>query len=185
MMMFSADALSSALLNNDWTGFLLKQGVPFLSPEFILILTLLLIIVLSLFGIGKTNANTETTIQSPVVALLAANSWNLAMGGTVLALLTVIAHYFLFFFNHFDVGYSVLYGMFKADLLSVSSRAFLLAGFVIVLLMSKRYVATFIPRQASEFFAILLTAFTGAMFLCGATDFVSAFVALETLGISS
>ena len=47
MMVFSADALSSALLDNDWTGFLLKQGVPFLSPEFILILTLLLIIVLS------------------------------------------------------------------------------------------------------------------------------------------
>jgi NAD(P)H-quinone oxidoreductase subunit 2 len=185
MMVFSADALSSALLDNDWTGFLLKQGVPFLSPEFILILTLLLIIVLSLFSVGKTENKPENAINSPVVSLLASNSWNLAMGGTVLALLTVIAHYFLFFFNHFDVGYSVLYGMFKADLLSVASRTFLLVGFIIVLLMSKRYVASFMAKQASEFFAILLTAFTGAMFLCGSIDFVSAFVSLETLGISS
>jgi NAD(P)H-quinone oxidoreductase subunit 2 len=75
--------------------------------------------------------------------------------------------------------------MFKADLLSVASRAFLLIGFIIVLLMSKRYVASFMAKQASEFFAILLTAFTGAMFLCGSIDFVSAFVSLETLGISS
>ena len=178
MIVFSADALSSALLDNDWTGFLLKQGVPFLSPEFILILTLLLIIVLSLFSVDKTKNKPENVIQSPVVSLLASNSWNLAMGGTVLALLTVIAHYFLFFFNQFDVGYSVLYGMFKADLLSVASRAFLLVGFIIVLLMSKRYVASFMAKQASEFFAILLTAFTGAMFLCGSVDFVSVFVSV-------
>ena len=185
MMMFSADTLSSALLDNDWTGVLLKQGVPFLSPELILILTLVLIIVLSLFSVGKTEANVVEDIQSPLVSALASNSWNLAMGGTILALITVISHYFLFFFDHFDVGYSVLYGMFQADLLSITSRAFLLVGFIIVLLMSKRYVAHYMAKQASEFFAILLTAFTGAMFLCGSVDFVSVFVSLETLGISS
>ena len=185
MMMFSADALSSALLNNDGTGLLLEQGVPFLSPELILILTVLLIVVLSLFPTDETDHQPEHAIQSPIVALFASNSWNLTMSGTVLALLTVIAHYFLFFFNHSNGGSSVLYGMFKADLLSIASRAFLLIGFVIVLLMSKRYVANFMAKQASEFFAILLTAFTGAMFLCGSTDFVAAFVALETLGISS
>jgi NAD(P)H-quinone oxidoreductase subunit 2 len=179
MMMFSADALSAALLNNGFTGFLLQQGVPFLSPEFILLITLLMTIVLSLFPAQHTeDANTAAVTT-------ANDSWNFAMGGSVLALVSVIAHYVLFFMGKFNVSYPVLYGMFKADLLSVVTRGFLLIGFLVVLLMSKRYVATQLPKQAPEFYTILLTAFTGAMFLCGAADLVTVFVSLEMLGICS
>lgn len=182
MMMFSADALSAALLDNGFTGFLLQQGVPFLSPEFILLITLIMTVVLSLFP-SRTPASAQN--DSACAVTTANDSWNFAMGGTVLALVSVVAHYVLFFAGNFNVSYPVLYGMFKADLLSILTRGFLLIGFLVVLLISKRYVATQLPKQAPEFFTILITAFTGAMFLCGAADLVTVFVSLEMLGICS
>lgn len=75
-------------------------------------------------------------------------------------------------------------GSFLADNLAVAFRAVVAASTLLSLLISWRYVEQS-GTPVGEYAAILLAATLGAMFLCGATDLVSIFVALETLSVSS
>ena len=75
-------------------------------------------------------------------------------------------------------------GAFVADNLSVALRSVVAASTLVSLLISWRYVEQS-GTPTGEYATILLAATLGAMLLCGATDLVSIFVALETLSVSS
>ncbi|MFM7268888.1 MAG: NAD(P)H-quinone oxidoreductase subunit N [Cyanobium sp.] len=75
-------------------------------------------------------------------------------------------------------------GAFLADNLAIAFRAVVAASTLITLLLSWRYVERS-GTPLGEYAAILLAATLGAMFLCGATDLISIFIALETLSVSS
>ena len=75
-------------------------------------------------------------------------------------------------------------GAFIADNLAVALRAVVSLSTLLSLLISWRYVERS-GTPVGEYSAILLAASLGAMLLCGATDLVSIFIALETLSVSS
>ncbi len=73
---------------------------------------------------------------------------------------------------------------FNADDLSIVFRGIIALSAVATILMSVRYVVQS-STSLTEFLAILLTAALGGMFLSGANDLVTIFIALETLSIAS
>ncbi|MBE9181654.1 NAD(P)H-quinone oxidoreductase subunit N [Oculatella sp. LEGE 06141] len=75
-------------------------------------------------------------------------------------------------------------GEFNGDALSVVFRGIIATSAAITVLMSVRYVEQS-GTALAEFLVILLTATLGGMFLSGADELVTIFVALETLSISS
>ncbi|MFN9692086.1 MAG: NADH-quinone oxidoreductase subunit N [Vampirovibrionales bacterium] len=163
------EAISNTLIQTDFGQFIYNQNLAFLAPELVISLTLLMTFALSL---AKTQVDQ-------------AKSWGIALLGSVVALVSIVMHYQLFYTGQASASQSVMFGMFEADLLSVVSRFILTLGFILILHLSKRYVETRLPSQTGEFYTLLLTAFLGALLLCGANDMIMAFVALETLGISS
>ena len=78
---------------------------------------------------------------------------------------------------------SILGGMFIADKLSIIFRLITLVITTLVLLGSVKYMEGFIHK--SEFIILLLSSVLGIMFLIGANDLITIFIALETLGLSS
>lgn len=68
--------------------------------------------------------------------------------------------------------------------MAVAFRAVVATSTLLSLLISWRYVER-AGTPVGEYASILLAATIGAMLLCGATDLVSIFVALETLSVSS
>ena len=75
-------------------------------------------------------------------------------------------------------------GAFISDNLSIAFRAVVALSTLLSLLISWRY-AEQSGSPVGEYAAILLAATLGAMLLCGSTDLVSVFVALETLSVAS
>jgi NAD(P)H-quinone oxidoreductase subunit 2 len=75
-------------------------------------------------------------------------------------------------------------GSLQGDIIGILFRAFIaLSGFASLLLCSE-YIEK--SRTAKiEFYSLFITAILGGMFLAGANDLVTLFVALETLGLSS
>ncbi|MEM1368095.1 MAG: NAD(P)H-quinone oxidoreductase subunit N [Cyanobacteria bacterium P01_H01_bin.15] len=73
---------------------------------------------------------------------------------------------------------------FSNDNLSIIFRAIIALSTTVTVLMSTRYVEES-GTSLAEFIGILLSATLGGMFLSGASDLVTVFVALETLSISS
>jgi NAD(P)H-quinone oxidoreductase subunit 2 len=167
MMMF--EAVSNTLIQSGFGQFIYNQNLAFLAPELVISLTLLMTFALSL---AKTQVDQ-------------AKSWGIALLGSVVALISIVMHYQLFYTVQANTSQQVMFGMFEADLLSVVARFVLTLGFILILHLSKRYVETRLPFQSGEFYTLLLTAFLGALLLVGANDMIMAFVALETLGISS
>ncbi len=75
-------------------------------------------------------------------------------------------------------------GSFNGDPLSIVFRGIIALSTAVTVLMSIRYVEQS-GTSLAEFIAILFTAALGGMFLAGADELVTIFVALETLSISS
>lgn len=75
-------------------------------------------------------------------------------------------------------------GAFNSDPLSVVFRGIIALSTAVTVLMSVRYVEQS-GTSLAEFLGIMLTATLGGMFLSGANELVTIFVALETLSISS
>ena len=166
------DSLISYFNNTGFGQFVTAQNLSFLAPELVISLTILMTFLLSLARRQGDQAR----------------SWGIALFGSVLALFTLGMHYVLFYQGNTEgliYNQSVMFGMFEADLLSLIVRFALTLGFILILHLSKRFVEERMPSQTGEFYTLLLTAFLGAMLLSGASDMIMAFVALETLGISS
>jgi NAD(P)H-quinone oxidoreductase subunit 2 len=75
-------------------------------------------------------------------------------------------------------------GSFMGDDLSIVFRGIIVLSAIATVPMSIRYVEQS-GTSLAEFLVILMTATLGGMFLSGANDLVTIFVALETLSISS
>jgi NAD(P)H-quinone oxidoreductase subunit 2 len=149
--------------------FLVAQNVPYITPEIAIGLTLITCLFLAMCkGLADQRF-----------------SWAISLGGSVLALGFLLTQLSTRFLPYPDTVYGVLFNMFQADLFATVARAFILSGFIILLLMSKRYVEERAPETTAEFYVLLLTALLGALSLVGAVDLVMIFVSLETLGIAS
>jgi NAD(P)H-quinone oxidoreductase subunit 2 len=164
-------ALFTSFQSSGLGQFITAQNLSFLAPELVIALTLLMTFCLSLARRQGDQAR----------------SWGVALFGAILALVTLGIHYGLFYANTEGLNYNrdVMFGMFNADLLALIIRFMLTLAFILILHLSKRFVENRLPGQNAEFYTLLLTAFLGAMLLAGANDMIMAFVALETLGISS
>ncbi|MBP0006162.1 MAG: NAD(P)H-quinone oxidoreductase subunit N [Cyanobacteria bacterium SBC] len=75
-------------------------------------------------------------------------------------------------------------GAFNSDPLSLVFRGIIALSTAVTILMSVRYVEQS-GTSLAEFLSIMMTATLGGMFLSGANELVTIFVALETLSISS
>jgi len=74
-------------------------------------------------------------------------------------------------------------GMFILDAWSVFAKAIFLLGAMLTILVSRRYLAEE-KAPGGEYYALILFAVVGMMFLASAGDFVAVFVALETMALS-
>ena len=130
-------------------------------PELVVTLTLLLVLLVDL-----TQGDQGRRWLFPLASL-----------GLLSAFTTLILQW-----QHPD-GESFL-GSFIADPLSIVFRGLVVLTGILTICMTERYLQ--LARVAlGEFYVLLLTATLGGMFLAGATDLVTVFVALETLGIAS
>ncbi len=131
-------------------------------PEGIVTLTLLVVLV------GDLIAGRKSASWLPYVAIV--------------GLLGAIAALFVQWNGTSDT--IAFLGAFNGDALSIVFRGIVVLSTIITVLVSISYV-----RQSgtslSEFLSILLAATIGGMFLCGASELVTVFIALETLSIAS
>ena len=75
-------------------------------------------------------------------------------------------------------------GSFSGDNLSIVFRGIVVLSTIVTIPMSIRYIQQS-GTSLAEFIAIMLTATTGGMFLCGANELTMVFISLEMLSISS
>jgi NAD(P)H-quinone oxidoreductase subunit 2 len=161
--------------DNALAHFLTEHNLGLLAPEFIIVIALLFSIGAS---IGKTDADRQ-------------GAWWLSLVGIFCAFTCLMIHFFVRYAPDPSLGrfeflnVPVFYGMFQADLFAWLIRTLLVLGSAVVLLMSRRYIATKASTIPGEFYVLLLTALLGGMMLAGASDLIMVFVALETLGIAS
>ncbi|WP_159787173.1 NAD(P)H-quinone oxidoreductase subunit N [Sodalinema gerasimenkoae] len=130
-------------------------------PEGIVLTTLLLVL------IGDLISGRKSAKWTPYVAIV--------------GLLAAVAALALQWDNPTPLGFL---GAFNSDPLSLIFRGIIALSTAVTLLMSVRYVEQS-GTSLAEFIAILMTATLGGMFLAGANELVTVFVALETLSISS
>ncbi len=80
--------------------------------------------------------------------------------------------------------FTAFYNSFSSDFFSVLMRFLILAGTLLVIVMTKDYSFTFKNRQG-EFYLLILIAALGALLLAGSNDLIMIFIALETLSLCS
>ncbi len=131
-------------------------------PEGIVIVTLLVVLVGDLI-VGRS----RSALWTPYVAIV----------GLLIAVGVL--------YTQWDSQNTISFlGSFNGDDLSIVFRGIIAVCSAVTILMSIRYIEQ-TGTALAEFIAILLTATLGAMFLSGANELVTIFVALETLSISS
>jgi NAD(P)H-quinone oxidoreductase subunit 2 len=145
----------------DFNSLVAQLNVGTILPESIVIVTLLLIIV------GDLIAGRSSVRWTPYLAIA-------GLLGAVGAL----------YFQWNTVNPIAFLGEFNGDALSVVFRGIIALSAAVTVLMSIRYVEQS-GTSLAEFLTILLTATVGGMFLSGADELVTVYVALETLSISS
>lgn len=183
MLAVSGDALNgfiNNLMQYPFFEFIRVQNLSYLTPELIILITLLASIFQVFSPFVKERQDTVIT----------------ALSGLVIALVCFILHAYSIYFPKISfelptsgmtqivLNPSVFFGMFQADLFSLVMRFLIVLGTIIVILTSRKYIEDRTPF-AGEFYIMLLGATLGAMLLTGARDLIMVFVALETLGISS
>ena len=130
-------------------------------PEGIVIITLLTVLMGDLIG-GRSSR--QWTPYAAIAGLLVA----------------IVALFF-----QWDAANSVGFlGAFNADALSIVFRGIIALSATVTILMSIAYIEQ-TGTALGEFISLILTATVGGMFLSGADELITIFVALETLSISS
>lgn len=164
----------------DLAQFIESQKLALLAPE--LVIGLVLIGVILMLAFGKTEAEREE------------RAWAITSFGCVVALGYLIFQGIAIYLPP-GVGLDqlsearwlsvpVMYKMFQADLFSLLVRMMLVFGTLLTVSFSRNFMRSR-TDVAGEFYAVVLTALLGGMFLAGARDLIMLFVALETLGVSS
>jgi NADH-quinone oxidoreductase subunit N len=140
-----------------------------IAPELVLTLSAFLILGLS------TLKDTGTRLWAPLLSILAcavtlgtvvAFPWNLGMEA-----LRVPAN---------TIGFN---GMFVLDGFSIFFKVVFLLSAILTILLSGRYLVLE-REQTGEYYALVLFAVVGMMFMASAGDFVAIFVSLETMALS-
>jgi NAD(P)H-quinone oxidoreductase subunit 2 len=159
----------------DFQELILSLRTQTIYPELILLLSLLLTVFLDLI-LEKSDSGLGNSYQwIPFIGLLASFiallvQWNEALHPTNSD-----------FFKEENIAFL---GSIQGDIIGILFRAFIaISGFFSLLLCSE-----YIEKSGTakiEFYSLFLTAILGGMFLAGANDLVTIFVALETLGLSS
>jgi len=137
----------------------LNAGI--ILPEGIVVATLLVVLV------GDLIAGRASTRWTPYAT----------MGGLALAIVALVYQW--------DTATPLSFlGSFVGDDLSIVFRGIIALSAIATVPMSIRYIEQS-GTSLAEFLVIMMTATLGGMFLSGANDLVTIFVALETLSISS
>jgi len=138
-----------------------QLNVGIILPEGIVVITLLIVL------IGDLIAGRASTRWTPYAT----------MGGLLLAIVALVYQW--------DTTTPLSFlGSYMGDDLSIVFRGIITLSAIATVPMSIRYVEQS-GTSLAEFLVILMTATLGGMFLAGANDLVTIFVALETLSISS
>ena len=145
----------------DFSNIAAQLNAGIILPEGILIITLLIVLIGDLIS-GR--ASSRWTPYAAIAGLLVA----------------VVA---LTYQWDIDTPMSFL-GSFNGDDLSIVFRGIIALSAAATVPMTVRYIEQS-GTSLAEFLAILMTATLGGMFLSGANDLITIFVALETLSISS
>ena len=145
----------------DFSNIASQLNAGIILPEGIVVITLLVVLVGDLIA-GR--ASTRWTPYATIVGLIAA----------IVALV-----------YQWDTATPISFlGSYMGDDLSIVFRGIIVLSAIATVPMSIRYVEQS-GTSLAEFLVILMTATLGGMFLSGANDLVTIFVALETLSISS
>lgn len=137
----------------------LKDLISILYPELLLLLALVIVIFLS------TSKYKDLIWITPVILMLVGC---IHIVRTQLFLIEPV---------------QILNGMFISDTLSTVFRLLILITSILVILGLVKYSDGFTHK--SEFMILMIGSILGSMFLVGANDLITLFVALETLGLSS
>ncbi|MBD2186301.1 NAD(P)H-quinone oxidoreductase subunit N [Planktothrix sp. FACHB-1355] len=139
---------------------------------------------------AQLNAGTIWPEGIVIITLIAVLIGDLIVGRTsarwtpYLAIAGLFASILALYFQWGSNNPIAFLGEFNGDALSIVFRGIVALSAAVTILMSIRYVEQS-GTSLGEFIAILLTATLGGMFLCGADELVTIFIALETLSISS
>lgn len=145
----------------DFDSLVAQLNAGTILPEVIVITTLMIVLVGDLI-VGRSSAR-----WTPYFAI----------GG----LLTAVVDLYLQWNTANPISF---FGEFNNDAMSVVFRGIIALAAAFTILMSIRYVEQS-GTSLAEFLVILLTATVGGMFLSGADELITVYVALETLSISS
>lgn len=130
-----------------------------LLPEFIVIFSIILTIGMSLFEKSKKYVSVVATVALVLASIVASQT---GIGGNVT---------------------KVLNSAFISDTLCIYLRVLIYGVAALIALASKKYLDNF--ESPAEYFPIFLSATLGAGFLAGVNDFLTLFIGLETLSLSS
>ncbi|MDY6936064.1 MAG: NAD(P)H-quinone oxidoreductase subunit N [Cyanobacteriota bacterium] len=145
----------------DVANFAAQLNAGKILPEGIVVVTLLVVLGVDLI-VGRTSSR-----STPYIAI----------SGLLAAVAALVYQW--------DSDSSMAFlGAFNGDSLSLVFRGIIALSTAVTISISVRYVEQ-TGTSLAEFIGILLTATLGGMFLAGANELVSIFVALETLSISS
>ncbi|MDY6805350.1 MAG: NAD(P)H-quinone oxidoreductase subunit N [Cyanobacteriota bacterium] len=145
----------------DFSTLVAQLNAGSILPEGIVIITLLTVLMGDLIG-GRSS-----------------RQWTpyFAIGGLLAAIVAL--------YLQWDASNTVGFlGEFQADALSIVFRGIIALSAIVTILMSIAYIEQ-TGTALGEFISLLLTAAVGGMFLSGADELVTIFIALETLSISS
>lgn len=145
------------------------QGIQGLLPEFIVTLGLILVLVLSIAAPKKTVAENNVLMGISLAALLSA----------LFALSWVFQQQPLL-----SAPQTLFLGTLTLDSFSILIRLILVIGAGITIAISHHFLRLN-TRIMGDFYALILGATLGGMFLASATDLITVFVGLETLSITS
>ncbi|GAC1584390.1 MAG: NAD(P)H-quinone oxidoreductase subunit N [Candidatus Dormibacteria bacterium] len=142
------------------------------SPEIVLSLTALLVLVLGLFTEHDGVRASREGLPGGAVAS------GLAVAGCVASMAALVT-----LIGRSGVPLNPLSGTFVLDRFALFFKAMLLLFAIVTILMAFRASTHFRPHQ-SEFMALVLLATVGGMFMVSAREMIQLYVSLETLSIA-
>ncbi|NQY79378.1 MAG: NADH-quinone oxidoreductase subunit N [Candidatus Caenarcaniphilales bacterium] len=130
-----------------------------LLPEFIVVFSIILTILLSLFEKTKKYVSAVATVALAIASFVASQT---GIGGDVT---------------------KILNSAFISDTLCIYLRVLIYGVAALIAMASKKYLDNY--ESPAEYYPIFLSATLGAGFLAGVNDFLTLFIGLETLGLSA
>lgn len=145
-----------------------QQDLLFILPEIILAVGVLFVLVLTALTFKKTSEENNAIMQTAMLFVL------LSLSALVIVFRQFPPH----------APQNFMMGALTADYFSYLMRILVLVGSGLTVAISHRFLEQN-TRIQGDFYALVLGATLGGMFLASANDLITVFVALETLSITS